>query len=113
VSRTLPCDVLFVGLANGGRNISPSLKRLCLKRNIENLSAIREKAAISLGNGATSGLSATRLDLRSAAVNEQFDTRDETGVIRSQKQRHLGNFLGFSHAPHRDGGHNPRDQVCR
>jgi len=30
---------------------------------------------------------ATRLDLRSAAVNEQFDARDETGVIRSQKQR--------------------------
>ena len=40
-----------------------------------------------------------RLDLGSAAVNEQFDTRDETGVIRRQKQRHLGNFLGFPHAP--------------
>ena len=25
------------------------------------------------------------LDLGSAAVNEQFDTRDETGVIRRQK----------------------------
>ena len=54
-----------------------------------------------------------RLDLRSAAVNEQFDTRDETGVIRSQKQRHLGDFLGFPHASHRDGGHNPRNHVCR
>src|ERR1700730_6508610 len=54
-----------------------------------------------------------RLDLRSAAVNEQFDTRDETGVIRGQKQRHLGNFLGFPHAPHRDGGHNPRNHVRR
>src|SRR5580704_19697267 len=32
-----------------------------------------------------------RLDLGSAAVNEQFDTRDETGVIRREKQRHLGN----------------------
>ena len=26
-----------------------------------------------------------RLDLSSAAVNEQFDTRDETGVVRSKK----------------------------
>src|SRR5258707_7528486 len=34
-----------------------------------------------------------RLDLGSAAVNEQFDTRDETGVVRRQKQRHLSNFL--------------------
>jgi hypothetical protein len=25
---------------------------------------------------------AERLDLRSAAINEQFNTRDETGVIR-------------------------------
>jgi hypothetical protein len=33
---------------------------LCLKRNIENLSAIQEKAAISLGNGATRGFSANR-----------------------------------------------------
>src|ERR1700720_637763 len=39
-----------------------------------------------------------QLDLSSAAVNEQFDTRDETGVIRRQKQRDLGNFLRFSHA---------------
>src|SRR5258707_2675766 len=42
------CDVLCIELANGGRNISRSLKLLCLKRNIENLSAIQEKAAISL-----------------------------------------------------------------
>jgi hypothetical protein len=35
-----------------------------------------------------------RLDLGSAAVNEQFDTRDETGIGR-EKQRHLSNFLGF------------------
>src|ERR1700681_437187 len=33
-----------------------------------------------------------RLDLGSAAVNKQFDTGDETGVIRRQKQRRLGNF---------------------
>jgi len=52
-----------------------------------------------------------RLDLGSAAVNEQFDTRDETGVIRRQKQHHLSNFLGFPHASHRDGGHNPRNDV--
>src|SRR5260370_32200743 len=44
-----------------------------------------------------------RLDLGSAAVNEQFDTRDETRFLRSQKQRRLRNFLGFPHASHRDG----------
>src|SRR5258707_4413519 len=54
-----------------------------------------------------------RLDLGSAAVNEKLDTRDETGVIRPQKQRNLSNFLGFPHASHRDGGHNPRNDVCR
>ena len=54
-----------------------------------------------------------RLNLGSAAINEQFDTRDETGVIRRQKQRRLRNFLGFPHASHRDGGHNPRNHVCR
>jgi hypothetical protein len=54
-----------------------------------------------------------RLNLGSAAVNEQFDTRDETGVIRRQKQRSLGNFIGFPHASHRDGRHNPRNHVCR
>src|SRR5882672_11593124 len=52
-------------------------------------------------------------DLGSAAVNEQFDTRDKTGVIRRQKQRHLSNFIGFPHASHRDGGHNPRNHVWR
>jgi len=35
-------------LANGGRNISRSLKLLCLKRNIENLSAIQEKSGYLL-----------------------------------------------------------------
>ena len=48
MSWTLPCDVLFVGLANGGRNISRSLKLLCLKRNIGNLSAIQEKSGYLL-----------------------------------------------------------------
>ncbi len=42
MSWILPCDVLCVGLANGGRNISRSLKLLCLKRNIGNPSAIQE-----------------------------------------------------------------------
>src|SRR5258705_12535087 len=54
-----------------------------------------------------------RSDLGSAAVYEQFDTRDETGVIRSEKQRHLSNFLRFPHASHRDGGHNPRNHIWR
>src|ERR1700720_3697567 len=52
-----------------------------------------------------------RLDLGSAAVNEQFDTRNETGVIRRQKQRDLGHFLRFSHTSHRDGGYNPGNHV--
>ena len=48
MSWILPCDVLCVGLANGGRNISRSLKLLCLKRNIGNLSAIQEKGGYLL-----------------------------------------------------------------
>jgi hypothetical protein len=48
VSWTLPCDVLCLGLANGGRNISRSLKLLCLKRNIGNLSAVQEKSGYLL-----------------------------------------------------------------
>jgi hypothetical protein len=52
-------------------------------------------------------------DLPSTAINEQFDTRDETGVIRSQKQCCLGNFIGFPHASHRDGGHYSCNGVCR
>jgi hypothetical protein len=39
-----------------------------------------------------------RSDLRSAAINEQFDTRDETRVIRFQKKRSLGNFIGLPHS---------------
>src|ERR1700722_16451218 len=58
-------------------------------------------------------MSSFRLDLGSATVNEQFYTRDETGVIGRQKQRHLGNFLGFPHPSHRDRGHNPRNDVSR
>src|SRR5580700_10526310 len=54
-----------------------------------------------------------QLDLRSAAVNEQFNTRDETGVIGSQKQCGLSNFNGFPHASHRDCGDNPRNHVWR
>jgi hypothetical protein len=50
-----------------------------------------------------------RSDLCSTAVNKKFDTRDETGVIRSQEQPHLCNFIGFPHASHRDRGHNPRN----
>ena len=55
--------------------------------------------------------SQARSDLGSAAVNEQFDPRDEARVIRCEKQCHLGNFLGLFHAPHRDSGHNPPNHV--
>src|SRR6202521_2081718 len=58
-------------------------------------------------------MSSFRLDLGSAAVNEQLDACDETGVIRRKKQRHLCNFLGFPHPSHWDSGHNPRNHVCR
>ena len=54
---------------------------------------------------------ACQSDLSSPAVNKQFDTRDEARVIRRQKQRHLSNFLRFSHASHRNSGHNPRMPV--
>src|SRR5216684_324944 len=47
--------------------------------------------------------SGSRSDLRSAAINEELDTRDETRVIRRQKQRRLGNFIGLPHASHWDG----------
>src|SRR6266478_6325535 len=73
------------------------------------------KAISSLGPSERSrqkSLPPFRLDLRSAAVHEQFDTRDETGVIRREKQRHLRNFLGFPHASHRDGGHHSRNHIC-
>jgi len=40
--------------------------------------------------------------------NEQFDTGDETGVIRRpETNARLGNFLGFPHASIGDRGHNP------
>jgi hypothetical protein len=55
----------------------------------------------------------SRSDLPSAAINEQFDTRDETGVIRRQKKHSLGDFIGFPHSAHRDGGHNSRDSLRR
>src|SRR5882757_8367070 len=73
------------------------------------------KAMSSLGPSERSrqkSLPPFRSDLGSAAVNKQFDTRDETGVIRSEKQRDLSNFLGFPHASHRDCRHNPRNHVC-
>jgi len=37
--------------------------------------------------------------LPSAAINEQFDPRDETGVIRRQKQHRFGNFVGIPIRP--------------
>ena len=49
------------------------------------------------------GKSARASDLRSAAIHKKFDARDETRVIRSEKQGSLGNFVGFPHASHRDG----------
>src|SRR5580692_3683676 len=53
-----------------------------------------------------------RSNLSTPAVDEQFNSCDETGIIRSQKQCDLGNFLGLPHASHRNRGNNPRDHVC-
>ena len=44
-----------------------------------------------------------RSDLRSAPVHEEFDARDETRIVRSEKQSRFGNFVGLPHASHRDG----------
>jgi hypothetical protein len=41
----------------------------------------------------------------SAAINEQFDTGDETGIIGHQKKRGFSNFMGIPHASHGDGGY--------
>src|SRR6266851_5105589 len=57
--------------------------------------------------------SGSRSDLRSAAIHEEFDTRDKTRVIRRQKKRSLRNLIGLTHATHRDGGHNPRNRLRR
>src|ERR1700722_13650383 len=53
-----------------------------------------------------------RSDLSSAAINEQFDTCNKSRIIRRQKQRCFGNFVGLPHASHGNGGHNPRNGVC-
>src|SRR5258708_6986433 len=54
-----------------------------------------------------------RSDLTSAAINEEFDTRDKTLVMRRRKTRSVGDFIGFPNAAHRDGGHTPRNSVRR
>src|SRR6201998_3790530 len=56
---------------------------------------------------ARSSVHRPRSDLPSTTVNKEFDTCNETGIIRCQKQRRLGNFIGFAHTPHRNGDHNP------
>src|ERR1700728_2199823 len=53
------------------------------------------------------------LDLPSAAVHEKFDARDETRVIRGEKQCRLGDLCGLADTPDGDGGHNPRNNVRR
>src|SRR6267142_5710056 len=70
-------------------------------------------SSLALPSAVKESLPPFRLDLGSAAINEQFDTCDETRVIRRQKQRRLSNFLGLPHASHRNGGHNPRNHVWR
>src|SRR5207253_6487146 len=56
---------------------------------------IKQRRRSGLPSDPVKRVSAFRSNLGSAAINEQFDTRDETRVIRSQKQRRLSNFLGL------------------
>src|SRR6202011_2302103 len=53
------------------------------------------------------------LDLPSAAVHEEFDARDETRIIRGEKQRRLRDLFGLADAPDGDGRHNPRNNIRR
>src|SRR6266850_5074385 len=49
--------------------------------------------------------------LSSAAIGEQLDTGDETGIIGCQEERGPCNFVRLSHATHRNSGHDPRDRI--
>ena len=53
-------------------------------------------------NGPAISADQRQLDLRSAAIGEQFDPRDEAGVIRAQKECDLGDLFGLRHAAHWD-----------
>jgi hypothetical protein len=54
------------------------------------------------------GFRADALDLTSAAVHEEFDARDETRIIRGEKQRRLGDLFGLADPSDGDGRHNPQ-----
>jgi hypothetical protein len=106
----------LLAMADGFTGAREHLKKLCCA---EGCSFAFKTVPELLGSAARSclvipekSLPTFRLDLGSAAVNEQFDPRDETGVIRREK-RHLSNLLGFPHASHGNCGHNPRNDVCR
>jgi hypothetical protein len=43
--------------------------------------------------------------LRRAAVDKQLDSRNEAGVIRSQKECRLSDFVRLADPTHRDDGH--------
>ena len=79
MSSTLPCDVLCVGLANGGRKISRSLKLHCLNRNIGNLSAIQEKSA--LPKACTTVHAA---DLQDTREDQASEPGSDNGDVRSR-----------------------------
>jgi hypothetical protein len=81
-------------------------------RNLENGGRPSEASRLRANQAGQLQHSGSRSDLASAAINEQFATRDETGIIRGQKQRRLGNFIGFSHTSHRDCGNYPCNRRC-
>jgi hypothetical protein len=84
-----PCDVLCVASANGGRKISWSLKLLCLKRNIEDLSAIQEKSGISLGKGGNE-----RFVRNAEAIRESFSP-----LSRGRIAKGLSDYFLFADQP--------------
>ena len=96
MSWTLPCDVLFVGLANGGRNISRSLKLLCLKRNIGNLSAIQEKSGYLLRQRGNERMSAHRREIRTETEREASSPMAREGEFRLLHVSGLLRALTFS-----------------
>jgi hypothetical protein len=66
-----------------------------------------------LQNGLAISADQRQLNVRSAAIGEQFDPRDEAGVIRAQEECDLGYLFGLRHAAHWDGGHYTRDGLRR
>jgi hypothetical protein len=98
-SQTAKCPPFSIprysaGLCRNGdcTNLPPPTLFRCLRP--ENVTRVVKKSDLGRAQCESDSCDPLRLDLGSAAVNEQFDTRDETGVIRRQKQPTLATFSG-------------------